>query len=78
MGDIMASIYKRKTKAGQSVYYGAFRINGKLFRRKLGLSLPIARRAWKQIEYELTFNMLDDKPDPVKISISILGYLKKK
>ena len=75
-GDAMASIYKRITKAGQTVYYGAFRVNGRLIRRKLGLSLNIARKALKQIEYELTFNNPVNTPDPVKISIGMLEYLK--
>ena len=72
----MASIYKRITKAGQKVYYGAFRVNGRLIRRKLGLSLTVARKTLKQIEYELTFNNPDNVPDPVIISIGMLEYLK--
>ena len=73
----MASIYKRITKTGQTVYYGAFRVNGKLIRRKLGLSLPVARKALKKMEYELTFSTPNNKINPIQITKGILGYLKE-
>ena len=73
----MASIYKRITKTGQTVYYGAFRVNGKLIRRKLGLSLQVARKALKKMEYELTFSTPNNKINPIQITKGILGYLKE-
>ena len=44
----MASIYKRRNKSGDIVYYGAIRVNGELIRRKLGISLKSAKRQLKK------------------------------
>jgi integrase len=69
----MASIYKRRNKSGEIVYYGAIRVNGELIRRKLGISLKSAKRQLKKLEYSLLF----DTPDIANEDISIENAIDK-
>ena len=51
----MASIYKRRNKSGEIVYYGAIRVNGELIRRKLGISMKSAKRQLELVSKLLKF-----------------------
>jgi site-specific recombinase XerD len=69
----MATIKSVKTKSGTTKYYGDLRIDGKRYRRYLGLSKKSAEQALKKLEYELRFQPKVDE----KVSISYHNAIKK-
>ncbi len=71
----MASIYKRKTKSGQIVYYGALRINGKLIRKKLAHSLKLAKTELKKLEYYLLLEKTSKIVEVVSLKFAINKFL---
>jgi site-specific recombinase XerD len=52
----MATIKSVKSKTGSIKYYGDFRVEGKRYRRYLGLSKKSSEQALKKLEYELRFH----------------------
>ena len=55
----MGGIYTYKTKAGSTHYYSDLHVNGKRYRKFLGLSRRTAEKALKELEYELRFAKSD-------------------
>lgn len=74
---LVASIYKRKTKSGQIVYYGALRINGKLIRRKLAHSLKLAKIELKKLEYNLHLEKASKKVEIISVKAAINKFLRE-
>ena len=70
----MAGIYTYKTKSGITHYYSDLHIDGKRYRRFLGLSRKTAEMALKDLEYELRFEK-PDKSDSVTYPDAITKFL---
>ena len=70
----MAVIVKVKTKSGIH-YYSDLTVNGKRYRRYLGLSMKVATRALQELEYELRFGDKDDDTPSVTYSQAIMKFL---
>jgi len=72
----MASIKAIKSSKGITKYYGDFRIDGKRYRRYLGLSGKTAEQALQKLEYELRYPLADAQPDEMSYSGAIQRFLK--
>ena len=57
----MATIYKRISKQGKPSYYFNITLNGKRLRSFAGYSLEVAKTNLKKLEYDLTFNQIDER-----------------
>ena len=75
----MATIYYRTNKKNDTKYYGNIVVNGKRFRRYLGLDYKTASLALIKLEYELKFNQeLDNNyKEKVTLNKAILSFLKE-
>ena len=71
----MAVIVKVKTQSGIIHYYSDLTVNGKRYRRYLGLSMKTASRALQELEYELRFGNKDDDTPSVTHSQAIMKFL---
>jgi site-specific recombinase XerD len=74
MESIMATIFTRKTDLGTLRYYGDLSVEGKRYRRYLGLSKKTAQQALKKLEYELRFNSLIDETEHVSYMEAIRRF----
>jgi site-specific recombinase XerD len=63
----MGTISTRKTKSGTLHYYGDLSVNGRRYKRFLGLSKRTAEAALQKLEYELKF-------EPEKFSKDVVTY----
>ena len=74
----MATIYKRISKQGKPSYYFNITLNGKRLRSFAGYSLEVAKTNLKKLEYDLTFNQLDEKSSKSfdKSLSSYMDYIK--
>jgi len=70
----MATIYKRISKQGQPTYYFNITINNKRVRRFAGYSLDVAKDKLKKIEYDLTFNQIDEQSSKL-FDTSLTSYM---
>ncbi len=70
----MASITKYMTKAGIIHYYGDIVVNGKRFRKYLGLSKRTAKLALQELEYELRYGKKDGRSENVTYKEAILKF----
>ena len=75
----MATIYCRTSKKNNTKYYGNIVVNGKRYRRYLGLDYETALQSLKKLEYELTFNPKLDNNSKGKVTLNkaILSFLKE-
>jgi site-specific recombinase XerD len=71
----MATIKSVKSKAGTIKYYGDFRVEGKRYRRYLGLSKKSAEQALKKLEYELRFHSNVEDSETVSYQDAISRFL---
>jgi len=71
----MAVIYTVKTKTGTIHFYGDLTVNGKRYRRYLGLSKKTAELALQELEYKLRFGSEDEEVTPVTYSEVIIKFL---
>ena len=74
----MATIYSKKTKQGNTKYYGNFVINGKRIRRYLADTYRTAELQFKKLDYELTLNGISSKKESsIQLNQAILSFLKE-
>lgn len=71
----MASITKYMTRAGIAHYYGDLVVDGKRYRKYLGLSRKTALLALQELEYEIRFGNKDDDAATVTYSQAIMKFL---
>jgi site-specific recombinase XerD len=71
----MATIKSVKSKSGTIKYYGDLRVDGKRYRRYLGISKKSAEQALKKLEYELRFHSKVDKRENVSYQDAISRFL---
>lgn len=72
----MASIKAVKSSKGITKYYGDFRIEGKRYRRFLGLSKKTAEQTLQKLEYELRYPIIGTHPDETSYSGAVQQFLK--
>ena len=72
----MATINAVKSSKGITKYYGDFRINGKRYRRYLGLSRKTAEQGLQKLEYELRYPSVDAQTDELTYSEAVQRFLK--
>jgi site-specific recombinase XerD len=71
----MAVIFKFKTKAGVTHYYGDFVIKGRRYRRFLALSRKTAILALQELEYELRYGNQDNDTQSLTYAQAITKFL---
>jgi len=71
----MATIFTRKTNSGTLRFYSDITVNGKRYRKYLGLSKKTAQQALKKLEYELRFNSPSDETEHVSYTEAVRRFL---
>jgi site-specific recombinase XerD len=72
----MASIKAINCNKGITKYYGDFRVDGKRYRRYLGLSKKTAIQALQKLEYELRYPTADSHSAVISYSEAVQLFLK--
>ena len=72
----MATINAVKSSKGVTKYYGDFRVNGRRYRRYLGLSRKTAEQALQKLEYELRYPTKSAQPNDVTFTGAVQQFIK--
>lgn len=72
----MATINAVKSSKGVTKYYGDFRVNGRRYRRYLGLSRKTAEQALQKLEYELRYPTKSAQRNEVTFTGAIRRFMK--